>query len=539
VSLAIEMTLRSSLVLAVGLVAVLAMRRHPAALRHWILAAALAFAAAQPLVNRVVPQWRIPALTWTRMTTESTAAGRVETSVEFEAPVEVVIRPVEGLSWAQVAFGVWLSGVIVSLLVLGTGTAWMIRLGSRAIAAGAAWHEPGEQIRLQLGLRRPIRIVITDHPAMLVTWGLIRPIILLPAGAAAWPAERIRLVLAHEIAHLVRHDWLIQLLAEGLRSLHWFNPLFWTACAQLRRDSEHACDDVVIGSGIGGASYAAHLVDLARSFSVHGRTWLPAPSIARPSTLERRVRAMLNPHTDRRPVSTMRRLLLTLGLLAIALPIAAASQPISGSSGRIVDPSGLPLPDAAIRLTAVNTDASFEARTDATGSFQLPDLPAGEYLLSARYPGFSSRRQRIQINGNVTITLQMQVGKLSETVTVRGGGAPEPVARTVTTAVAGAAPACGSTPVGGNLKPPKKLRDVRPLFKQSWVEANQQGNVLLEATIGADGRVKNLEIVSPSHPEMEDEAMAAVSQWEFTPTYLNCQPVEVRMFVTVSFQLER
>jgi TonB family protein len=238
----------------------------------------------------------------------------------------------------------------------------------------------------------------------------------------------------------------------------------------------------------------------------------------------------------------MRRLLLTLGLLAIALPIAAASQPISGSSGRIVDPSGLPLPDAEIRLTAVNSDASFEARTDATGTFQLPDLPAGEYLLSARYPGFSSRRQRIQINGNVTFTLQMQVGKLSETVTVRGGGggAPETAARTVTTAAGpGVAPACGSTPVGGNLKPPKKLRDVRPRFKQSWVEANQQGSVLLEATIGTDGRIKNLEIVSPSHPDMEDEAMAAVSQWEFSPTYLNCQAVEVRMFVTVSFQLER
>ena len=148
---------------------------------------------------------------------------------------------------------------------------------------------------------------MTAHPALLVTWGAIAPVILLPADAPSWSADRIRLVLAHEMAHLVRRDWLIQLVAEMARAINWFNPLFWIACARLRRESEYACDDIVLDLGIGGTSYASHLVDLARTFSVHGRTWLPAPSIARPSTLERRVRAMLNPQVDRRPVSMLRR----------------------------------------------------------------------------------------------------------------------------------------------------------------------------------------------------------------------------------------
>src|SRR5678815_5797687 len=92
---------------------------------------------------------------------------------------------------------------------------------------------------------------------------------------------------------------------------------FWIACSRLRRESELACDDIVLNSGIGGTSYASHLVELARTFSVHGRTWLPAPSIARPSTLERRVRAMLNPHVNRRPVSMKRRAALATVLLAV------------------------------------------------------------------------------------------------------------------------------------------------------------------------------------------------------------------------------
>ena len=171
-----------------------------------------------------------------------------------------------------------------------------------------------------------------------MTWGAIAPVILLPADAPGglpiafvW-CSRTRWRIS------IRRDWLIQLAAEMVRAINWFNPLFWIACARLRRESEYACDDIVLDLGIGGTSYATHLLDLARTFSVHGRTWLPAPSIARPSTLERRVRAMLNPQVNRRPVSMKRRAALAAVLLAIALPIAAASQAASTPSG----PSSIP-----------------------------------------------------------------------------------------------------------------------------------------------------------------------------------------------------
>ena len=173
----------------------------------------------------------------------------------------------------------------------------------------------------------------------------------------------------------------------------------------------------------------------------------------------------------------------------------------------------------------------------------MAGVPAGEYLLSARYPGFSGGRQRVRFNGAVTLALQLQVGTFKETVTVRGGGAaPEASAgaRTVTTAPSSATvPACGTTDVGGNIKAPRKVKDVRPRFKQAWVDASQEGDVLLQALIGTDGRVKNVEVVSPVQADMEEEAIDAVTQWEFTPTYLNCQPIEVRMFVTVAFKLDR
>lgn len=248
---------------------------------------------------------------------------------------------------------------------------------------------------------------------------------------------------------------------------------------------------------------------------------------------------MLNPQIDRRPVSTLRRCMVTLALLTIAIPIAVAAQALSTTGGRITDPSGLPLPDASVKLQALNSDAAFEARTDASGSFQMADVPAGDYWLSARVPGFSAQRSRVHLNGPATLSLQLAVANLRETVTVASGPGSDSNRVVTATRPAPSAPTCGNTVVGGNLKPPMKLKDVRPRFKQAWIDANQEGSVLLQALIGADGRVKTVEVLSPSQADMEEEAIAAVARWEFSPTYLNCQAIDVKMFVTVSFKIDR
>ena len=129
---------------------------------------------------------------------------------------------------------------------------------------------------------------------MLVTWGLARPKVILPSAADAWTDERARVVLSHELAHIRRGDWIVQLSAELLRAFYWFNPLLWVACRRLRLESEHACDDEVMSRGVDGTDYATHLIELARALNQRRHMWFPAPAMARPSSLERRVRAMLN-----------------------------------------------------------------------------------------------------------------------------------------------------------------------------------------------------------------------------------------------------
>ena len=530
-----DMMLRSSLVVTLALAALWLLRRQPAAFRHWLLAAALVLAAAQPFIKWAAPAWRVPAA----LTAIEIDGPVFDASFQTDQLVVVTSTRSAVIDWRRILMITWVAGSGISLVIMLTGAAWLWSIGSRGRAAGRNWTDVETQLRHELRLRGPIRILVTEHPAMLVTWGTIAPVILLPAGAGSWPADRIRLVLAHEMAHVARRDWMIQVLAETIRALNWFNPLFWVACERLRRESEHACDDIVLDLGIGGTSYASHLLDLARTFSVHGRTWLPAPSIARPSTLERRVRAMLNPQVNRRRVSVARRLALASLLLAIAVPIAAAARAQNTPAGTVTDPSGRPLGDAAVRLQNPDGEPVFDTRSDANGYFQFPQVPAGDYLLSVRSPGFSTQRQRVRLSGGaVTFTIKLPVGTLRETVTVRGGAAGADGERNVQTAAPYAAPACASN-AAGQLTPPTKTRDVRPRYKQAWIGQNLKGSVLMQATIGVDGKVRNVELISSAEAELEDEAIAAVSLWEFSPTYLNCEPVEVRMFVTVNFTAEQ
>lgn len=249
---------------------------------------------------------------------------------------------------------------------------------------------------------------------------------------------------------------------------------------------------------------------------------------------------MLNPQVNRRPVSVMRRVALAAILLAIALPIAAASQSPSTPSGTVADPHGKPLPDAALRLTAAAGGQIYETRTNDAGAFQFPDVPAGEYMLSVRSPGFSASRQRMQLNGGATtISLQVQVGTLRERVTVGGGTGEKQGTGSVWTSRPDARGACTPSATGGQITPPMKVRDVRPIYKQELIDNRIEDEVLLHARIGTDGRVRSVEVISPVNVDLEDAAAAAVSQWEFTPTYLNCEPIEVQMYVTVSFKVDR
>lgn len=90
--------------------------------------------------------------------------------------------------------------------------------------------------------------------------------------------------------------------------------------------------------------------------------------------------------------------------------------------------------------------------------------------------------------------------------------------------------------IGGDIRAPKKILDVRPLYPPVAMTARIEGLVIIQAVISKDGRVIEAKVLR-SQPLLDQAALDAVEQWRFTPTLLNGQAVEVQMTVTVNFSL--
>jgi beta-lactamase regulating signal transducer with metallopeptidase domain len=260
-------SLRISAILLVALLATALLRKRSAALRHRVLATALLCAALLPVLERIAPAWHIRPVT--------RAAGVLATTTRLDtASLERPVPPA-GPAGRVGPAEAWLAGALFSLSVLGIGLARMTWISRRSepLACGR-WRALADETARAYGITRPVLLLRSPHPSLLVTWGLLRPEVLLPATASGWSEERMRIVLAHELAHVRRGDWAFQMGAELLRALYWFNPLAWIACTRLRRESERACDDAVLARGVEATEYATELMHLARGFSVSGRTWL-------------------------------------------------------------------------------------------------------------------------------------------------------------------------------------------------------------------------------------------------------------------------
>ena len=443
-SLLAALTVKVSAILLLVLIGAFFLRTRSAAARRWVLAAGVVSACVAPALHvlpvppvvRVAP---LGALDWSAAGPVFDLLGlRAYTPFAADADVlgsagasEAGFRPGRSAGSAAalarghvvgvLAVTLWLAGAIASAGVLLVGLARLrwLRAASTRVTDGP-WHRLCADLARSGGLRRGVDLLFGPRPGLVATWGWRRPAVMLPAAAAGWSAERMRVVLLHELAHARHGDWLLQMAAETLRCVWWFNPLAWVVRARLRRESEHAADDLVLARGIPATTCATHLVELAKEARKHRRTWLPAPAMARPSHLERRLSAMLNSHANRRPMTRLARLW-SLGLLVPASILVAGLQ-VGAQTGRIsgtvVDQDGNVVrnpnvtftireawqPVGPMRYAFVDQHGSVVRNPDITssthrtssvrlvgrddGGFEIFDLGRGEYSVSVRAPGF-------------------------------------------------------------------------------------------------------------------------------------------------------
>lgn len=555
-TLLLEAAIKISLVVAIGLVAAWLLRRRSAALRHWMLAASMVAALATPLLIRLAPSWSLPVATPLIDGVGSTAPGAnlrrepragVTTSIDVEA-IDAP-SPSARIDPLWVLLTIWIAGVTVNLAGLLVGFWRLRRIAAAAtLVHDGPWTDAARTLAANFALRTPVQLLQSDRPALLVTWGAFTPKVVIPAGAESWTDDRIHAVLAHELAHVKRHDWIVQIASEIVRIVNWFNPLVWLAAARLRLESERACDDAVVSLGVSGRDYAEHLLELARQFGRARQESLPAvAAVPRRSNLEQRVRAMLNTQLSRRPLGAVGRLTTLAALFAIALPIALFAQNrFATMSGSVADSSGAVMPGVAVVAMDHDRQVRHEVHTDPTGRFEIVGLPQGNYSLRATIPGFENFDERLTLGGeDVHREITLSLGTLNETIAVTPGPGrelpgpgqrykPRPVAE-----CGGASRASfprpridGAMRVGGQIRQPAKLRHVSPVYP----DGSPAGHVRMRALIGPDGYVRETEILNDAPAALAQSAVAAVTQWEFEPTLLNCVPVPVKMIVSIEFR---
>jgi len=535
--LLLESTLRTSVVLAVALAAIAALRRRSAALRHCILTAAIVGAALTPALNSLIPAWPVPA-DWIRveLTTTQLVSGPAV------PPSRSAVTSARSFSIEPWLVGVWASGAVIVLLRLAIGLA---RLTWRSVHA-TEFSGRLQELLAELNVQKPrrIRLLKTPHGTTPMTWGWRRPVILLPLDAEGWGEERIRVVLSHELAHIRRGDWAVQMIAEGLRAFYWLNPLAWMASSRLRLESELACDDAVLATGVEAHHYATHLLEMVRTAGRSADDGVPAAAMARVSSFERRFQSMLRDKTNRSPVHRPVRTVTTA--VAFALTVAAAAisaQTFSSFSGSIFDDTNRVVPKIAISLTNPQTGATYSINSGSDGRFQFVGLPPGDYQFEATGAGFQTLRGVVAITGqNIERDLVLSLGSLEETLSIRARASDlpgRPVQRVQRAPGRPAAPQCDSSAtVGGNILPPRKLVNVNPVYPEVARASGIGGTVVLDALIGTDGLIREVTPVSSPHPALETAVIEAVRQWEFSGTYLNCVSSEVRMRVTANFSIE-
>ncbi|OLD15207.1 MAG: hypothetical protein AUJ01_12755 [Acidobacteria bacterium 13_1_40CM_3_65_5] len=158
----------------------------------------------------------------------------------------------------------WLAGVVLLLARMAGGWWHVRRLHRHALATSSSrWQTTCRRIAYRLGLPAAAHVVESARVDVPTVVGWLRPAILLPVAAMATltPAQ-VEAILAHELAHIRRHDYLVNLLQTVAETLLFYHPAVWWLSKRIRAEREHCCDEVAVSLCGDAVAYAKALAEL-------------------------------------------------------------------------------------------------------------------------------------------------------------------------------------------------------------------------------------------------------------------------------------
>jgi TonB family protein len=486
------------------------------------------------------------------------------------------------VDWIAIAIWLAAAGVVARLAWIAIG---LVRL-RRLRTAGQQSPDTTDQDDLQriLGTRAEVRYVDTlPHP---VTFGVRRPVVLLPSAVLDRPAEIRRAVLAHELLHVHRRDWAWLLLEECARAMLWFHPAIWWLISRVQLAREEVVDEMAVAITGRRRTYVEALLAFADRVP-----FTPAPAFARRRHLFRRIVLV-----SREVSMSSKRIVASCAVMALALAVgswyAVGAFPLVGQSAQVrvlgnpgpvesranpvtpenpmprrigyaepVFPPDMPQGPGGIVNVRVTVDTSgvvAEARAIGLHRYRVSgrqrqfipvpssSVPDWEPWMRAAAEAVSQWRYVAPFEAPIFFDVVVPFGEVpSPPPPPPPPPPPQPVVKGQKAPGMPPPPppppapidSSGAVRVGGKVPPPTKIKDVRPVYPPEAQAAKVQGAVIVEARVDTNGTVSDVRVLR-SVPLLDEAALDAVQQWEFTPTVIDGRAVPVIMTVTVNFRLD-
>lgn len=367
-SVLIGIALKSLLIAGLTLGLLQLVRRRSAAERSWIAHIGLLALVIMAFAPLVLPKWTVetPALFSRPATVDASVSTRLSAKDEVVplnarkmgqgTPAQSRSR-MPRLDAAAAATAIYALPAAILLIITFLALVRLFALRARAeVLVDGHWLSALARAQRRMGFKHGTALLTSNELASPISWGLMRPVILLNDRAIE-ASDEAEAIIAHELAHVARMDWIKLLLARLATALFWFNPLVWLLAREAHQLREEAADDSVLAADIVDTDYAQLLVGVARHecpgllLGAHG----VAPS---KSSLARRVARVLDGRSVRGPVARSFALGVFAGAVLIAAPLAALT----------IAPTKPAVPKSS--LAKMSTDGS------SVPSFEASDFPA-------------------------------------------------------------------------------------------------------------------------------------------------------------------
>jgi TonB family protein len=533
------------------------------------------------------------------------ADANIEVTTMEARPLPSHRAPAHSLPWREALLFVLASGCAARALWLAAGFG-KLRRWRRDAHAFSPLPPRLDLLRGAVAPRAEFRL--SPSISGPVTFGMLRPVVVLPERFAELPTDIQEAIVCHELLHVRRRDWVVTVAEQAIRAVLWFHPAIWWLIGQAQLAREQTVDGEVVALTRNRAQYLNAL--LAMAGNPPALDLAPAALFLRKRHLKNRVALLLKEvsMSKRSLISfcaTSCGVLIAAGWIALhTFPLQAAPVPQDADSGKLLHSVPPRYPQAArekriegavvlevhidaegrvsdtkvisgpdeLRAAALEailqwhyspTAMTLPAITQVTMNFKLPKEGAPATSSRTAPPQFQPfTLQRIEIEGLSTSAhdellqrLPIHVGdtvdgEVMQSVLSTARAFDEHLAawvkRDAGVVQIALMPQIAGSPqpdptrirVGGNVQQAKLLVKVNPVYPPEAKAQRIQGLVQLQAILGKDGKVENLEVLN-GDPLLAVAALDAVRQWQYQTTLLNGNPVEVVTQIDVNFTLSQ